>query len=99
MASFHCYDNSDVIATLIIKKISSLSNTTGVAIFPNLRLWRRSLYSNLGRIDPEKLYQAELKSSAKYRALSTHPSTIFFYPLFCTFLNKPKAMISQQFKL
>ena len=41
-------------------KFSSLSNTTGVAIFPNLCLWRRSLWSNLGGIDPEKLHRATL---------------------------------------
>ena len=41
-------------------KFSSLSNTTVVAIFPNLCLWRRSLCSNLGGIDPEKLYQVTL---------------------------------------
>ena len=37
-------------------KFSSLSNTTVVAIFPNICLWRRSLCSNLAGIDPEKLY-------------------------------------------
>ena len=37
-------------------KFSSLSNTTVVAIFPNVCLWRRSLCSNLAGIDPEKLY-------------------------------------------
>ena len=41
-------------------KFSSLSNTTVVVIFPNLCLWRRSLCSNLGAIDPEKLYRATL---------------------------------------
>ena len=41
-------------------KFSSLSNTTVVAIFPKLCLWRRSLCSNLGGIDPEKLYRATL---------------------------------------
>ena len=41
-------------------KFSSLSNTTVVAIFPKLRFWRRSLCSNLGGIDPEKLYRATL---------------------------------------
>ena len=41
-------------------KFSSLSNTTVVAIFPNLCLWRRSLCSNLEGIDPEKLYRATL---------------------------------------
>ena len=34
-------------------KLSSLSNTAVVAIFLNLCLWRRSLCSNLGGIDPE----------------------------------------------
>ena len=41
-------------------KFSSLSNTTAVAIFPKLCLWRRSLCLNLGGIDPEKLYRATL---------------------------------------
>ena len=39
-------------------KYSSLSNTTVAAIVSNLCLWRRSLYSNLGGIDREKLYRA-----------------------------------------
>ena len=43
-------------------KFSSLSNTTVVAIFPNLCLWRRSSCSNLGGIDREKLYRATLKA-------------------------------------
>ena len=42
-------------------KFSPLSNTTVVSIFPNLCLWRCSLCSNLGGIDPEKLYPATLK--------------------------------------
>ena len=45
MASFRWYDNSDVIATLIMTKIHL--NTTVVAIFPNVCLWRRSLCSDL----------------------------------------------------
>ena len=43
-------------------KFSSLSNTTVVVIFPKLCLWRRSLCSNLGGIDPEKLYRATLRA-------------------------------------
>ena len=43
-----CYCNPDH------NKFSSLSNTTVVAIFPNLCLWRRSSCSNLGGIDPVK---------------------------------------------
>ena len=65
IASFRCYDNSDVIVTLIITKFSSLSDTTLVALFPNLSLWRRSLCSNLGGIDPEKLYRATLTRSSR----------------------------------
>ena len=45
MASFRCYDNSDVIATLIMTNFHL--NTTVVAIFPNACLWRLSLHSNL----------------------------------------------------
>ena len=45
MASFRCYDNSDVIATLIMTNFHL--NTIVVAIFPNACLWRHSLYSNL----------------------------------------------------
>ena len=37
-----------------------------VAIFPKLCLWRRSLCSNLGGIDPEKLYRATLKVTSVY---------------------------------
>ena len=43
-------------------RFSSLINTIVLAIFPNLCLWRRSLCSNLGDIDPEKLYRATLRN-------------------------------------
>ena len=46
-------------------KVSSLSNTTVVSVFPNLCLWRRSLRSNMGGIDLEKLYRATLKRQYK----------------------------------
>ena len=39
-------------------KFSSSSNTTVLAIFPKLCLWRHSLCSNLGGTGPEKLYRA-----------------------------------------
>ena len=45
MESFHCYDNSDVIASLIMPNFHL--NTTVVAICPNVCLWRRSLCSDL----------------------------------------------------
>ena len=43
-------------------KLSSLSNTTVVAVFPNLCLWRGSLCSNLRGIDPKNLYRATLNN-------------------------------------
>ena len=45
MESFRCYDNSDFIATLVMTNFHL--NTTVVAIFPNVCLWRRSLCSDL----------------------------------------------------
>ena len=45
MESFRCYDNSDVIATLMMTNFHLY--TTVVAIFPNVCLWRRSLCSEL----------------------------------------------------
>ena len=39
MELFRCYDNSDVIATLMMTNFHL--NTTVVAIFPNVCLWRR----------------------------------------------------------
>ena len=49
-----CYCNPDH------NKFSSLSNTTVVAIFPNVSLWCRSLCfkKNFTGIDPEKPYRA-----------------------------------------
>ena len=43
--SFCCYDNFDVIATPMMTNFHL--NTTMVAIFPNVCLWRRSLCSDL----------------------------------------------------
>ena len=43
-------------------KFSSWSYTTVVSIFPKLCLWRCSLCSNLGGVDPQELYQATLIS-------------------------------------
>ena len=55
MGSFRCYDSSNVIATLMMANFHF--NTTDVAIFPNVCLWRRSLCSDLvltlkNRIEP-----------------------------------------------
>ena len=61
MASFRCYVNCYVIATMVI-----LTNFHLYLIqlwwqfLQNLCLRRRSLYSNLGDIDAEKLYRATL---------------------------------------
>ena len=51
-------------------KFSSLSNTTVVAIFPKLCLWRRSLCSNFGGIGPGKLYRATLSSHVQTLTLT-----------------------------
>ena len=45
MGSFRCYESSNVIATLMMTNFHL--NTTDVAIFPNVCLWRRSLCSDL----------------------------------------------------
>ena len=55
LCQLRCHCNPDH------NKVSSLSKTTVVLISPNLCKWRRSLRSNLGGIDPEKLYRATLK--------------------------------------
>ena len=54
-------------------KSSSLSDTTVVAIFPNFCLWWRSLCSNLGGIDPEKLYRATFWAWVMVRPRESKP--------------------------
>ena len=49
-----------IVVSIFLKINLFQSFTTVVAVFPNLCLWRRSLCSNLGGIDPEKLYRATL---------------------------------------
>ena len=70
----HCNPNHN--------NFSSLSDTTVVAIFPTLCLWRFSLCSNLEGIDPEKLYRATLRTEFTCpKAKSTSPGlsdTTFF---------------------
>ena len=58
MASFRCSDSSDVIAILIMTNFPLYLIQLWWQFFPNACLWRRSLCSNLGGIDPEKLYRA-----------------------------------------
>ena len=53
IASFRSYDNYDVVATLIITNFHLYRIQLWWQFFPNLCLWRRSLCSNLGGIDPE----------------------------------------------
>ena len=79
---FHCNPDHN--------KFSSSSNTTVVTIFPKLCFWRRSLCSNLGGIDPEKLYRATLKKPRTIHSLihsfipfcPTHPFIrLFIYSI------------------
>ena len=71
-------------------KFSSLSNTTVMTIFPKLCLWWSSLCSNLGGIDPEKLYRATLTKVKKTVAVTAQnvrimlKSAPFFFHLFLT---------------
>ena len=58
-------------------KFSSLSNTTVVAIFPNVCLWRRSLCSNLAGIDHEKLYRAAFICQYSLCCCMVWPSFLF----------------------
>ena len=58
MASCRCYDSSDVIAILIMTNFPLYLIQLWWQFFPNARLWRRSLCSNLAGIDSEKLYRA-----------------------------------------
>ena len=58
MASFRCYDSSDVIATLIMTNFPLYLIQLWWQFFPNACLWRHSFCSNLADIDSEKLYRA-----------------------------------------
>ena len=58
-----------------------------VLIFPNLCLWRRSLRSNLGGIDPEKLYRATLGAVTLYDENCNHFSMAFVCLFVCLFFN------------
>ena len=76
-------------------KFSSLSNTTVVVIFPNLCLWRRSLCSNLGGIDPEKLYRAPqvLTFEKRFKVWGFCNKSSKWNNLSCTRLTKPDNLI------
>ena len=65
----HCNPDHD--------KFSSFSNTTVVAIFPNVCLWRHSLCSNLAGIDPEKLYRGTFMCQYGLRCWIVWPSFLF----------------------
>ena len=69
MRSFRCYDNSDVIGTLIIKKFSSLSNTAVViATYFTLKL---------GKYWPWKTYQDGNVNEYYYRTLNATEIGLF----------------------
>ena len=57
MASFRCYDSSDVIAILIVTNFPLHLIQLWWQFLPNACLWRLSLCSNLAGIDSEKLYR------------------------------------------
>ena len=69
MRSFRCYDNSDVIGTLLIKKFSSLSNTAVViATYFTLKL---------GKYWPWKTYQDGNINEYYYRTLNATEIGLF----------------------
>ena len=84
-------------------KFSSLCDTNVVAIFPNLWLWRLSLCSNLGGIDPEKLYRATLRTEFTCLiAKSTSPGlsdTTFFARWLELLSSAPQATLTLSFTL
>ena len=84
-------------------KFSSLCDTNEVAIFPNLWLWRLSLCSNLGGIDPEKLYRATLRTEfTRPIAKSTSPGlsdTTFFARWLELLSSAPQATLTLSFTL
>ena len=61
MASFRCYDNSDLKP---YDKFSSISNKTMVTIFPNVCLWRRSYAQNWEVLTLKNCYSIEPPSYA-----------------------------------
>ena len=77
----HCNPDHD--------KFLSLSNTTVVAIFPNVCLWRRSLCSNLAGIDPEKLYRGTFICQEGLCCCIVWPSFLFdcFVKIWATCMN------------
>ena len=48
--------------------------------FPNLCLWRRSLRSNVGGIDPEKLYRATLSDFGVKQILYRVDIALYVHP-------------------
>ena len=76
IASFRCYDNPDVMATLIMTNFHRLSNKTVVAIFTNVCLWRRSYAQNWEALTLKNCYSIEQPSfaSTAYVAASYGPS-------------------------
>ena len=100
MASSRCYDNFDVIATLIMTNFRLifffhfyLCNTTVVAMFPNVCFWRRSLCLNLAGIDPEKLYQATFHMPV--RPMLLHRMALVSFRPFCKKLGNLQEFFGQ----
>ena len=74
--------DSDVTEGVIMTRSNRMKfrlNTIVLAIFPNLCLWQRSLCSNLGGIDPEKLYRVTLTRFFHCEELSPISSYEFAY--------------------
>ena len=91
MASFRCYDNSDVKP---YDKFSSISNKTMVAIFPNVCLWRRSYAQNWEVLTLKNCYSIEPPSYASTAYVVASFGLVSF-PLFLKNLGNLREFFGQ----
>ena len=91
MASFRCYDSSDVIAILIMANFPLYLIPPWWQFFPKACLWRCSLCSNLAGIDSEKLYRATfICQYGLFRCM-----TLVSFRLFCKNLGNLQEFFGQ----
>ena len=89
MASFHCCDNSDVIATLIMTNFHLFLIQLWWQFFQMFVYGDGSLCSNLAGIDPEKLYRGTFICQYGLCCCIVWPSFLFdcFVKIWATCMN------------
>ena len=89
MASFRCYDNPDVIVTMIMTNFHLYLIQLWWQFFPNVCLWQRGLCSNLAGIDREKLYRGTFICQDGLCCCIVWPSFLFdcFVKIWATCMN------------